>query len=254
MPISGVGEVFNSLRKLLQKETRLFTSRCLLDDISAPEDEGDLTAPGLALAHALKTKDGGEIRDALTNLIGLAAEAHIRQSAFVMHLERLLVGCFDGQLSLQQLGELKDEVLSAVTISLTPAELSEELADILLSRVQSGSQMEKGEEEILCENVAAYIRRHHKGGVTTAALGKQFGFTSTQLAKKFKLHFGISISEYVNQYRIELAQAMMRENRRLMVKEVAAEIGYNDQYYFSKTFKKITGVWPTEYLQDDPDR
>jgi len=37
------------------------------------------------------------------------------------------------------------------------------------------------------------------------------------------------------------------KERELMIKEIADMVGFKESYYFSKTFKKETGVWPSEY-------
>lgn len=247
VPINLVGKVIGKLRKKLYMENRLFISQYLFLGESRPEKNLDPSGFGIELIQMLKTMDLNSIRGATLRLVETLCANGARQNEFVVQFERLMVNYFDGVLSLHQLGELKVEIQAAITTSVNKEELAMELADVLFYQLRTDEQMEKGGLQTLCEDVAAYIRLHHRDNITTIALGQRFGLSSTQLAKKFKNYFGISISEYLNKYRVELAQTMMRDNKKLMVKEVALEVGYNDQYYFSKTFKKFTGVWPTEY-------
>ena len=95
--------------------------------------------------------------------------------------------------------------------------------------------------------MAQYLRQRYKENIRGADLARHFGYSSTQLAKIFKNYYGVSVSEFVNNFRIELAKTIMQTNKKAMIKEVSMDVGYNDQYYFSKLFKKITGMWPTEY-------
>ncbi len=46
--------------------------------------------------------------------------------------------------------------------------------------------------------------------------------------------------------RIDIAKEMLRTNK-YSVKEICYQIGYNDPNYFSRLFKKLVGVSPTEY-------
>lgn len=40
----------------------------------------------------------------------------------------------------------------------------------------------------------------------------------------------------------------MLDNPEIMIKQVAEMVGFKESYYFSKTFKRETGMWPTEFL------
>jgi transcriptional regulator GlxA family with amidase domain len=62
----------------------------------------------------------------------------------------------------------------------------------------------------------------------------------------FKKQFGVSPLYYVIQKRVALAGAMLTETD-LSMKEVAAAVGYDDPYYFSRIFRKVAGASPTQY-------
>ena len=51
---------------------------------------------------------------------------------------------------------------------------------------------------------------------------------------------------YLTQYRIHMARRLLADCR-YKVYEVAAMVGYRDVAYFSSTFKKLTGLSPSEY-------
>ena len=62
----------------------------------------------------------------------------------------------------------------------------------------------------------------------------------------FKRAYGVSVNDYINQYRVSQAKALMDETD-MKVYEIAFHVGFNDQHYFSKIFKRYQGVSPTEY-------
>lgn len=61
----------------------------------------------------------------------------------------------------------------------------------------------------------------------------------------------MSPNEYVTKYRIEKAKKLIEENKDLRIKDIADAVGLKEAYYFSKTFKRETGMWPTEYSARD---
>lgn len=56
--------------------------------------------------------------------------------------------------------------------------------------------------------------------------------------------------DYLVKTRIDESKFLLT-NSSLKIKEVANEVGYEDSLYFSKVFKKITGVSPKEYIRSE---
>ena len=57
---------------------------------------------------------------------------------------------------------------------------------------------------------------------------------------------GISFSEYLAAYRINIAKAYLLDTR-LTISNVAEAVGFGDTHHFSKTFKKLVGMTPAAY-------
>lgn len=102
----------------------------------------------------------------------------------------------------------------------------------------------------LSEKAAGILRARYRENLSVKELAESVNCSPARLSKKFKEDFGLSISEYINEHRIGLACAMLKRDKELRIKEIALEVGFSDQYYFSKTFKKIMGIWPTEYAKE----
>ena len=54
------------------------------------------------------------------------------------------------------------------------------------------------------------------------------------------------INDFINRYRVKMAKKLMDETD-MMVYEIAFAVGFSNQHYFSRTFKRITGLSPSEY-------
>jgi YesN/AraC family two-component response regulator len=62
----------------------------------------------------------------------------------------------------------------------------------------------------------------------------------------FKRQVGCSTLEYIRNTRLEQAKLLLKHSDK-NASQVAKNVGYHDRTYFSKVFKKITGVSPNEY-------
>jgi AraC family transcriptional regulator len=69
------------------------------------------------------------------------------------------------------------------------------------------------------------------------------------LATAFRQHYRTTVGDYIRTLRIDFAcREMLRSDRPLA--EIAMEAGFADQSHFSKAFKRIVGVPPSEYHLD----
>ncbi|MGL6221188.1 MAG: helix-turn-helix domain-containing protein, partial [Lacrimispora sphenoides] len=62
----------------------------------------------------------------------------------------------------------------------------------------------------------------------------------------FKKYKGTSPIEYFTKLKIEKAKELMIQFPDLSLRKISESLGFNDVYYFSKVFKKITGIAPSE--------
>ncbi|HEY5583574.1 MAG TPA: helix-turn-helix domain-containing protein, partial [Ruminiclostridium sp.] len=66
-------------------------------------------------------------------------------------------------------------------------------------------------------------------------------------SRLFRKHTNLSFNEYVTNLRINEAKRLMREQPGMLLKDIAEIVGYQDQHYFSRIFKSITGIAPSEF-------
>jgi two-component system, response regulator YesN len=72
------------------------------------------------------------------------------------------------------------------------------------------------------------------------------------LGKQFKKETGQTFSEYLIQYRMNMAKELINQSNQLQICEVAEKIGFkNNPAYFSRAFKKFTGLTPLTYQKNE---
>jgi AraC family transcriptional regulator, arabinose operon regulatory protein len=86
-----------------------------------------------------------------------------------------------------------------------------------------------------------YFERH-----TVADLARLAGMSPTHFARLFRSSFGTSPIDWLRRERISQAKRRLAETGAA-IKEIAEQVGYNDRYFFSKDFKKLTEMTPREF-------
>ena len=99
----------------------------------------------------------------------------------------------------------------------------------------------------LADSVEDYLKANFDKDITGKTLAREFGFVPSYVSRIFKRNKGVSPNEFITHYRIELAKKMLADDPKIKIKELAGRVGFKEPYYFSKTFKRETGLWPTEY-------
>lgn len=105
------------------------------------------------------------------------------------------------------------------------------------------NEMETKEEELV-RQITEYIGEHYPENITLKGLAEQFNKNPAQLSYLFYKHTNIRPIDYLIQYRIEQAVYFLRE-KEYSVKQTAIAVGYQDEFYFSRLFKKHTGIPPS---------
>ncbi|MFK7694497.1 helix-turn-helix domain-containing protein [Paenibacillus sp. HJGM_3] len=111
------------------------------------------------------------------------------------------------------------------------------------------TSMIKQKEEIgIPSRLEAYIANHWSVWLTLERVCADFAMSKTYLGSVFRRHFGCGIIEFAGRIKIEKAKQFLREET-CTVSEISERLGYSSIHYFSRHFKRATGMSPTEYLK-----
>lgn len=91
-----------------------------------------------------------------------------------------------------------------------------------------------------------YIHEHLADDLSTTALCNYLSISKTTLYKLSLSSFNCSISEYVERARFEHAKKLLSETEE-SINSIARKVGFFDPNYFSKRFKQLFGVSPSEF-------
>ena len=147
--------------------------------------------------------------------------------------------------------EKKNAPIGAVQMTFN---LLEEFLITLLRRSESGisigtrliSPMYDENIPDRIKEVARFMEQNISENLTVAHIAKRFSLSESALKKMFSTDVGCGVTDFFNNMKIEKAKQFIRENDKNFT-QISEEIGFNSIHYFSRLFKKKTGMTPTEY-------
>ena len=91
-----------------------------------------------------------------------------------------------------------------------------------------------------------YIEKNYMESITIDLLAKQANLSSRQLTRLFQEAYHISPGNYLLQLRIQKSKTLLNYSE-LSICDIAYQSGFNDSNYFSRQFRNITGITPTQF-------
>ncbi|XID93960.1 helix-turn-helix domain-containing protein [Paenibacillaceae bacterium WGS1546] len=140
--------------------------------------------------------------------------------------------------------ELTDEVERALSMD----ELWESL------EAHAGRLLDSGQRDpidggaaSLYQRIVQYLTEHYQEAITTKLLGERFHISRTTLYHLFRVYGNTTFIHCLTQLRMNKAKSLIRDNPSMLLKDIAEQSGYADHNYFSRAFKQITGMTPSEF-------
>lgn len=94
--------------------------------------------------------------------------------------------------------------------------------------------------------VIDYIRQNLTGKLTIEELAEKACLSRAQFFRVFQRELGMSPVRFINEERLKLAKTLMRDTRR-SISEICFLTGFNNLNYFSRIFKQLMRMSPSEY-------
>lgn len=105
----------------------------------------------------------------------------------------------------------------------------------------------KASAEILGERIKSIIHRNPEKFYSNRELAKLVNVSLKTAETKFKAQFGLTIHRYILNFKLEQSISLIKNFPEMQIKEISYNLGFYDEYHFSKQFKSYTGLSPTEY-------
>lgn len=136
------------------------------------------------------------------------------------------------------------------TLSLSSEKLgaAANMLDIIAHHVISSEVVAIRDLETV-EKIRKLIHERFREIISTDSIAKQVDRSESYISSLFSRETGYTVTGYIEKTRVEKAKDLL-DLTSMSVKEISFEIGYRDQNYFSRIFKKHVGMSPTFYRQN----
>ncbi|MFW5436868.1 AraC family transcriptional regulator [Paenibacillus apiarius] len=99
------------------------------------------------------------------------------------------------------------------------------------------------------DRTKAYIESHYNESLTIEQLARIAEVSPKYYVDLFKKTYGKSAIDYITEVRLNCAKHIMAQSDARL-RDIAHQVGYNDEFYFSRKFKQVVGVSPTVYMKN----
>ena len=129
------------------------------------------------------------------------------------------------------------------------AEALEQLLCLILQERMGLSKIALSKFKKEVQAVIIYVNAHYMDKLTLDGIADYVGLNREYLSRLFSKETGTGLFQYINEVRMKRAGEMIRSNKQVYIKEVAAAVGFDDPYFFSRKFKDFYGKTPSEYAE-----
>ena len=136
--------------------------------------------------------------------------------------------------------------LSRINQSQSLDELEDFFKDLYARINQVASEKRDSANQVLVDEIRRYLEENYATEITLSALAEKYKISPGYLSLLFAERTGKKFTDYLTDCRISKAKELLKHTE-LRIYEIATAVGYNDPYYFSNCFKKLTNLTPSEY-------
>lgn len=123
------------------------------------------------------------------------------------------------------------------------------LADTFIGKEDKQENEQGDSENQFIKRAEEYIYEHYMEQVTLNDIADCLGVSKGYVSTLFTQNKQCGFVDYLNYVRVERACSYLEQNY-LKIYEIAYRVGFRDEKYFSKVFKKIKGMSPKEYRME----
>ncbi len=203
------------------------------------------------LLHAIEAGDSSSIREEVNNFFVTFEQCtnidnNILKKIGITLLNSMMRFCSEKNIYNDALHQLIfssfDEIINAVSFESMKAEINKTI-DKIIEHIHNTAPINK-----LVQLALNYIHGNYAREISLKTVADELFISASYLSFLFKQELKKNFVDYLNNYRINIAKDLFKDPR-LKSYEIAYQVGFQDEKYFYKLFKKYTGLTPSQYRE-----
>jgi len=157
-------------------------------------------------------------------------------------------------IKVKQMALIKEQALKLLKYHTEPGNLSKLQAkrifmELLLEIINQSKKYHDDSNSFIVPKAVNYIQEYYNESFTITELASFLNIERRRFSELFEKNVGMTPIQYLTEYRILKAKEYLRLGEH-SVAEVAELVGYEDNFYFSRVFKKLVGISPKQYQKN----
>ena len=113
------------------------------------------------------------------------------------------------------------------------------------------SNFSETKQGLIVNDAKRYIEQNYMDNtLSLSKIANALFVNSSYLSHLFKQESGSNLSDYLTRVRLDKAKRLLDDNQaKYSLSSIAGMVGYKDEYYFNKCFKKLYGISPKKYVE-----
>ena len=205
------------------------------------------------LEKCLEPGSRGGILDALEEFFDALEKELVSLDMLDVLIKRMLYSAYcmtEKYLPDFMYGEMAEKISAVQSAFLENGSISRCRQDMLILfedlAGKAGASQYVSADQIVKKVKGIVKKQYSSGELGVQRIAESLCLNANYVGITFKRAAGISISQYINQVRMENA-AYLIVHTLIPIQEIAETVGYSDQFYFSKKFKQLYGMSPSSY-------
>ena len=146
-----------------------------------------------------------------------------------------------------KIDEITQEAIQKANQAHSVAELSKIQTNMLIALTKAVAESKAlNNYSLLIRSIVMYIDSNYSKEISLSAIAENSHVSKEHLSRTFKKETGITLSDYIARRRTKKAGELLKTTT-LSISEISSFVGYSDNNYFVKIFKKHYGMTPSKY-------
>jgi len=210
------------------------------------------------LIGKVKIGDRTGAKEILNSILGTImfhnpGDLNVLKARLVELLSILSRSAAEGGVDIHLLLEKNLDYINKVMTIDTPEDLCAWISRALDDFIESVYASQDSKKITQIKPAVDYIEAHYDQPIALADIAKAAYLSISRLAHLFKEQMGITIIDYLTSVRINHAKQLLLATDKSCTK-ICFEVGYNNQSYFTRTFKDIVGMTPRKFRDSNHRR